>query len=339
MLPRGEYTANLWLLAEHGILSILPTPCTILPSLINYKLGNSKKMKSKTIRKTPRKKNNNNLVHTIYNNITRSHPEMVGDVACDLELWPIKNSFCAFLASSSPILTPKLKHVHLLVLIWERLQTPMTTMPDATVQPLGRHIANKTGAATDHDVSELVERVAEHVFGDGLVQVANKERASRLVMKLINIRLQPELTVAVHLWTPPHHQHHINTRDWGVARVTIAHAVNYYLLRWYGHVLWKEDNDWVKKCMEYEVEGARPRGRPMKTWRETVEKTVKHLDWIGRMPWIVVDGESRLGWLMTTMSVVGKWLPTHSGLDECFNAWLRSSVLSLRLKAEASVMK
>ena len=25
-------------------------------------------------------------------------------------------------------------------------------------------------------------------------------------------------------------------------------------LRWYGHVLRKEDNDWVKKCMEYEVE-------------------------------------------------------------------------------------
>jgi len=27
----------------------------------------------------------------------------------------------------------------LLVLIWERLQTPTTTMPDTTVQPLGRH--------------------------------------------------------------------------------------------------------------------------------------------------------------------------------------------------------
>ena len=26
-------------------------------------------------------------------------------------------------------------------------------------------------------------------------------------------------------------------------------------LRWYGHVLQKEDDDWVKKCMEYEVEG------------------------------------------------------------------------------------
>jgi len=24
-------------------------------------------------------------------------------------------------------------------------------------------------------------------------------------------------------------------------------------LRWYVHVLQKEDNDWVKKCMEYEV--------------------------------------------------------------------------------------
>jgi len=37
-------------------------------------------------------------------------------------------------------------------------------------------------------------------------------------------------------------------------------------------VLRKEDNDWVKKCMEYEVEGARPRGRPKKTWIEIVEK-------------------------------------------------------------------
>jgi len=37
-------------------------------------------------------------------------------------------------------------------------------------------------------------------------------------------------------------------------------------------VLGKEDNDWVKKCMECEMEGARPRGRPKKTWREIVQK-------------------------------------------------------------------
>ena len=27
------------------------------------------------------------------------------------------------------------------------------------------------------------------------------------------------------------------------------------LLQWYWHVLQKEDNDWMKKCMVYEVEG------------------------------------------------------------------------------------
>jgi len=48
-------------------------------------------------------------------------------------------------------------------------------------------------------------------------------------------------------------------------------------LQWYGHVLQKEDNDCVKKCMEYEVEGAKPRGRPKITWREIVEKTVRHV--------------------------------------------------------------
>ena len=43
-------------------------------------------------------------------------------------------------------------------------------------------------------------------------------------------------------------------------------------LRWYGHVLLKENNDWVKKCMEYEVEGPRPRGRPKRTWTEVVKE-------------------------------------------------------------------
>jgi len=53
-------------------------------------------------------------------------------------------------------------------------------------------------------------------------------------------------------------------------------------LRWYGHVLRKEDTDWVKKCMEYdEVEGSRPRGRPKRTWREVVQKDCQahNLNW------------------------------------------------------------
>ena len=50
----------------------------------------------------------------------------------------------------------------------------------------------------------------------------------------------------------------------------IALVLQQNRLRWYGHVLRKDDDDWVKKCMEYEVEGPRPRGRPKRTWREVV---------------------------------------------------------------------
>jgi len=50
-------------------------------------------------------------------------------------------------------------------------------------------------------------------------------------------------------------------------------------LRWYGHVLRKEDTNWVKKCTDYEVEGSRPRGRPKRTWRleRSCKKVAKHV--------------------------------------------------------------
>jgi len=35
-------------------------------------------------------------------------------------------------------------------------------------------------------------------------------------------------------------------------------------LRWFGHVERKDDNDWVKHCITWEVEGIRQRGRPKK---------------------------------------------------------------------------
>jgi len=46
----------------------------------------------------------------------------------------------------------------------------------------------------------------------------------------------------------------------------IALVLQQNRLRWYGHVLRKEDDDWMKKCMEYEVQGPRPRGKPKRTW-------------------------------------------------------------------------
>jgi len=53
------------------------------------------------------------------------------------------------------------------------------------------------------------------------------------------------------------------------------------ILSWYysktGCNIWpciakKEDTDSVKKCMENEVEGSRPRGKQKRTWREVVQK-------------------------------------------------------------------
>ena len=40
----------------------------------------------------------------------------------------------------------------------------------------------------------------------------------------------------------------------GIDDITLVLQQN--RLQWYGHVLWKEDDYWVTKCMEYEVQGS-----------------------------------------------------------------------------------
>ena len=52
----------------------------------------------------------------------------------------------------------------------------------------------------------------------------------------------------------------------------IALVLQHNRLRWYGHVLRKDDDDWARKCMEHKVEGSRPRGRPKKTWKEVLRE-------------------------------------------------------------------
>ena len=87
----------------------------------------------------------------------------------------------------------------------------------------------------------------------------------------------------------------------------IALVLQQNSLRWYGHVLQKDDDDWVKKCMEHEVEGSRPRGRPKKTrpGKRLYVRTVKHVSWIKRMPWTVANGDK--GSTMIRMGVSG-WM-------------------------------
>ena len=42
-------------------------------------------------------------------------------------------------------------------------------------------------------------------------------------------------------------------------------------LRWYGHVMRKQDEDWVKKCISMQVDGKKPRGRPKLTRMDTLK--------------------------------------------------------------------
>jgi hypothetical protein len=63
-----------------------------------------------------------------------------------------------------------------------------------------------------------------------------------------------------------------------IGLVDVKDVVRRSRLRWFGHVIRKEDNDWVKLCMSRDVEGSRHRGRPKKTWKENVEKDMKSLN-------------------------------------------------------------
>ena len=46
-------------------------------------------------------------------------------------------------------------------------------------------------------------------------------------------------------------------------------------VRWYGHVLGRDDGHVLRKALEFEVKGKRKRGRPKKTWKTQVKKESK----------------------------------------------------------------
>ena len=49
-------------------------------------------------------------------------------------------------------------------------------------------------------------------------------------------------------------------------------------LRWYGHMMRKSDEDWVKKCIEFGAEGIRQVVRQRRTWLESVEAVMANLE-------------------------------------------------------------
>ena len=120
----------------------------------------------------------------------------------------------------------------------------------------------------------------------------------------------------------------------------IAVVLQQNRLRWYGHVLRKDDDDWVKKCMEHEVEGSRPRGRPKKAWKEVVRedcqaRKLNKEDAMDRCKWRKVKKEARWsGWVWVgecffwyrPTRVVPDQRPLNGCCCCCCCCWLHSAL-------------
>ena len=67
-------------------------------------------------------------------------------------------------------------------------------------------------------------------------------------------------------------------------------------VRWYRHVLRRDDGHVLRNALEFKVKGKRKRGRPKKTWKMQVEKESKSVglekeDALNRARWRVGVGE------------------------------------------------
>jgi hypothetical protein len=58
---------------------------------------------------------------------------------------------------------------------------------------------------------------------------------------------------------------------------TIGEVCRRSSLRWFGHVKRKGDDDWVRKCTEFVVDGKRPRSRPRRTKGDVVKNDMKRM--------------------------------------------------------------
>ena len=70
-------------------------------------------------------------------------------------------------------------------------------------------------------------------------------------------------------------------------RETAVHMAKANGVRWYGHVLRRDDGHVLRKALEFEVRGKRKRGRPKKMWKMQVEKwrrRARALVWRKRTP-------------------------------------------------------
>jgi len=70
-------------------------------------------------------------------------------------------------------------------------------------------------------------------------------------------------------------------------------------LKWFGHVERKDDNDWVKRCITWQVEGIRQRGCQKKTWWDCVNNDMESLGLSQK------DTQSRNKWRRRIKGAIG----------------------------------
>ena len=71
---------------------------------------------------------------------------------------------------------------------------------------------------------------------------------------------------------------------------SVADCLEKERLRWYGHVMRRDEEMEVKRILKMEIEGDKKKGRPMKTWMQAVKETMKKRrindnDWEDRSKW------------------------------------------------------
>ena len=73
---------------------------------------------------------------------------------------------------------------------------------------------------------------------------------------------------------------------------SLAVVLRCHRLRWFGHV--QRSDSWIKRCTALEVEGVLQRGRPRKSWRETVELDLRAWHLSGDMVFDRVEWRKKL---------------------------------------------
>ena len=87
----------------------------------------------------------------------------------------------------------------------------------------------------------------------------------------------------------------------------IQTLLQYNRLRWFGHVV--RNDGCINSITEFEVDGQRGRGRPKKTWKDTINNDLRHWK-LSR-----ADPANRMEWRKKLRTNTGAVRPTLSGTD------------------------